>query len=265
LTDVLETSGLVRLEVDAGVAVVTVDNPPVNSLTNETLASLGNVAIRLAEQGDVRAVVLTGAGQQAFMAGADIDQFRAALDSGDWIEEHTLLTRRVFDEWETLPQPVVAAVQASAIGGGLEMALLCDVLVADPRARFGFPEVTLGLIPGAGGTQRLPRRIPPVAARELLLLGSLIDASRAAQLGLISRISAAGEAVDEAKRIAQRLAVLPARAVQAVKQALRGEDDGLISGLERERKLFLEVYGSEDVREGLAAFAERRPPVFRHR
>jgi enoyl-CoA hydratase/carnithine racemase len=265
VTDVLPAGAPVRLEVDAGVSVVTVENPPVNALTNATLIALGDVATMLSDAPEVRAVVLTGAGERAFMAGADLDEFRAALADGEWIEDHTALTRRVFGLWGALPQPLVAAVQASAVGGGLEVVLLCDIVVADPRARFGFPEVTLGLIPGAGGTQRLPRRIPASTARELLLLGFPIDVTRAAQIGLVNRISAPGDAIAEAKETARQLAALPARAVQAVKQALRSGDEELCAGLDRELKLFLDVLGSEDAREGLTAFAEKRAPVFRHR
>jgi enoyl-CoA hydratase/carnithine racemase len=266
LTELVLTSELVGLEVsDAGVAVVTVDNPPVNALTNETLTGLGEAAGRIAASSDVRSIVITGAGDRAFMAGADIEEFRGALGSRTWIEEHTSLTRRVFDLWDELAQPLVAAVQASAVGGGLEVVLLCDIVVADPRASFGFPEVTLGLIPGAGGTQRLSRRVSASAASELLLLGELVDATRARELGLVTRVAESGEATAHAKQIAERLAALPSRAVQSVKKALRGSSPDLSSGLDLERDLFLDVFGSEDAREGLAAFIERRPPQFRHR
>jgi enoyl-CoA hydratase/carnithine racemase len=265
VTDLIVPQTLVALEIREGVGVVTVDNPPVNSLTNEALASLEDVALRIAEAPDVRAVVVTGAGTKAFIAGADLEEFRAALGSDDWIEKHAALSRRVFHAWERLAQPVVAAVQASAVGGGAEFALLCDIVVADPRARFGFPEVTLGLMPGAGGTQRLPRRVPAAAARELLLLGSFIDAERAAELGLVSRVAEADEAFSEACEIATRLAALPARAVQAIKQAIIFGRDDLSAGLDRERQLFLELFESEDVREGVSAFVEKRSPMFRHR
>jgi enoyl-CoA hydratase/carnithine racemase len=253
----------VRTEIEEAVATVIVDNPPVNSLDNETLDALGHVAERCGNDPSIRAIVLTGAGRRAFMAGADISAFASAFDSPGWIEKHTSISGRVFQAWAALPQPIVAAVQASAVGGGLEIALLCDLVVADPNARFGMPEVTLGLIPGAGGTQRLPRRMPEAAARELLLLGSMIGADRALELGLVTRIARPGKALAEACELAARLASLPARAVQAVKRAVVSSND-IDHGLERERALFLEVFGTRDAREGVSAFLEKRPPMFEH-
>ena len=133
---------------------------PSTRSTNEALDALAAAAGQLAADDGVRAVVLTGAGDKAFVAGADLDEFSAALGDRDWIEDHTARARGASSTaWERLPQPVVAAVQASAVGGGLEVALVCDLIVADAGARFGLPEVRLGLMPGAGGTQRLPRRI----------------------------------------------------------------------------------------------------------
>jgi hypothetical protein len=161
-------SAVVRTEVDDGVAVVVVDSPPVNSLSNEVLEELERAAIALRDDVGVRAIILTGTGDKAFLAGADLEELGQALGQRKWIEHHTSLTRRTLGLWEELSQPVIAAVQASALGGGLEFALVCDLIVADPRAKLGSPEVTLGLIPGGGATQRLPQRVPPAVAKELL-------------------------------------------------------------------------------------------------
>jgi enoyl-CoA hydratase/carnithine racemase len=243
----------VLIERDGGVAVVIVDNPPVNAIGDAVLDGLAAAAAELGADDGVRAVVLTGAGEKAFMAGADLDELRGLLDGTVSREEYTARTRAVLTAWERLPQPTVAAVQASAVGGGLEVALVCDLIVADPAARFGLPEVRLGLIPGAGGTQRLPARIPVARAKELILLGSTIGAEEAQELGLVNRVSDPGAALAAAVELAARIAVLPALATRAVKQAVG-------AGLDREGELFRELLASEDAREGVAAFLERREP-----
>jgi enoyl-CoA hydratase/carnithine racemase len=182
------------------------------------------------------------------------------------MEEHVGLTRPVFDAWRSLPQPAIAAVAGNALGGGLELALTCDFIVADPRVRLGTPEVGLGLIPGAGGTQRLPRRVGWTAAMEMLLLGRLLKADRALALGLVNVVSEEGAAVEEALALAARLSALPALAVRAAKEAARrGLEAGLDEGLDFERALFLKVAASADAREGAEAFLGKREPRFTHR
>jgi enoyl-CoA hydratase/carnithine racemase len=258
-------AGPLTVEACDGVATVIVDNPPVNALDDPTLEALGEAARGLSDDAAVRAVVLTGAGDKAFLAGADLRSLKHALGTPA-MEEHVALTRPVFDAWRSLDQPVVAAVQASAVGGGFEFMLACDLIVADPRARFGVPEVTLGLMPGGGGTQRLPRRAGWTAAAELLLLGKLVKAERARELGLVNAVAAEGEALAEAQALAARLAALPAVAVQSAKQALRHAlEPGLDEGLDAERELFLAVTASEDAKEGAEAFLAKREPSFKHR
>ena len=259
-------AGTVSLEVAGGVATVTVDNPPVNALDDPTLEGLGAAAREIAGRDDVRAVVLTGAGDKAFLAGADLRSLAHALGEPGGLDEHVALTRPVFDAWRALEPPVIAAVAANAVGGGLEFAMACDLIVADPRARFGVPEVTLGLIPGGGGTQRLPRRVGWTAAMELLLTGRLVKAQRAHELGLVNVVAAEGAAREEAAELAARIAALPALAVQAAKRAARASvEAGLDEGLDAERELFLRVAASADAREGAEAFLAKRPPAFEHR
>jgi enoyl-CoA hydratase/carnithine racemase len=256
----------VSVEVAGAVATVTVDNPPVNALDDATLEALGAAAREIAGRDDVRAVVLTGAGDKAFLAGADLRSLRHALGQPGGLDEHVALTRPVFEAWRGLELPVIAAVAANAVGGGLEFAMVCDLIVADPRARFGVPEVTLGLIPGGGGTQRLPRRVGWTAAMKLLLLGRLVTAQRAHELGLVNVVAAEGAARDEAAALAERLAALPALAVRAAKRAARDAlEAGLDDGLDAERALFLEVAASADAREGAEAFLGKRAPAFHHR
>jgi enoyl-CoA hydratase/carnithine racemase len=256
------SEGPVRVAIDGPVAIVTVDNPPVNALGNAVLEALGAAALDVAANTDVRAMVLTGGGDKAFMAGADLDEFRAMLDDDHAIYEHVSISRSALTALCDVPQPIVAAIQASAMGGGLEVALCCDLLVADPAARLGLPEVRLGLIPGAGGTQRLPLRIGTARAKELILLGGNVKAEEALALGLVNRVSAPGAALAEAVELAQKLAALPAQAVQAAKAAIATVSS---DALDAERGLFLDVFRTDDVREGVAAFVEKRAPSFTHR
>jgi enoyl-CoA hydratase/carnithine racemase len=255
-------SDAVRVETADGVAVVTVDNPPVNTLADAVLEQLGTTATKLGADVRVRAVVLTGAGDKAFMAGADLAEFQRLLDGEGSIEDHVAASRRALGLVEAIPQPVIAAIQASAMGGGLEVALVCDLIVADPDARLGLPEVRLGLMPGAGGTSRLPQRIGLGPARELLMLGRAVTAEEGHRLGLVNRVSPPGAALAEAVELATRLAALPARAVTSIKRVLAADQ---AQALDRERDAFLELFHTEDVREGVAAFVEKRPPSFTHR
>jgi enoyl-CoA hydratase/carnithine racemase len=245
--------------------VVTIDNPPANVLDDATLLALRAVAQEIAAADGIRAVVLTGAGDRVYVAGADLRHFQLIMGDADAMGYHASLTRSAFDALAQLPQPLIAAAVGAAVGGGCELLLLCDLIVADPGARFGLPEVTLGLIPGAGGTQRLPRRVSPSLALELLLTGDIIDAARAREIGLVNVISAPGNAREEASALAARLAQLPAQAVRAAKQAARTSlDEGLERGLDVERELFLGLAGSPGAKEGVEAFLQRRRPHQAH-
>jgi enoyl-CoA hydratase/carnithine racemase len=255
----------VRVERDGAVAVITVDNPPVNALDDATLTALGDIARHLVADAAVRAVVLTGAGDRTFLAGADLGTLGHALETPGAMEAHVALTRPTFDGWRALQPPLIAAVNAHAVGGGLEFALLCDLIVSDPRARFGLPEVKLGLIPGAGGTQRLPRRVGMRAALELIMLGDLIDAARARELGIVTSIAEQGAALREALALAKRLAEQPQFAVRAAKRLVRQAcEPALDAGLDAEREAFLATAATADAREGVAAFLEKRRPAFVH-
>jgi enoyl-CoA hydratase len=259
------TNDRVEVRRDDAVGVVTIDNPPVNTLGNPVLEALLGAVDTFREDSGVRSVVITGAGEKAFASGADLPEFVQMLDSPDEIAYHTSLTRRLFDSISRLRQPVVAAVQAAAVGGGLELALSCDLIVADERARLGVPEVGLGLIPGAGGTQRLPRRIGAARAAELVLRGRLLKAAEAAQIGLVNEVAPEGTALDRALELASELAARPAVAVQAAKRAMRiGLELPLSDGLDAEHTEFLATLASADAREGVDAFLNRRRPQFVH-
>ncbi|MHB1539155.1 MAG: enoyl-CoA hydratase/isomerase family protein [Solirubrobacteraceae bacterium] len=256
----------VRIARADGVATVTIVNPPVNAMDDETIVALQAAAEQLARDQDVRAVVLTGSGTKAFVAGADLASIGEHLGVESGMDAHVALTRPMFEAWSQLRQPLIAAIQAHAVGGGLELALLCDLIVADPRARFGLPEVTLGLMPGGGGTQRLPRRIATALALELMLLGELIPAERAARIGIVNEVAEEGAALQRAEEIAKRIAALPALAVQSIKRAGRQASEvGLSDGLQLERDLFLRTAASADAREGASAFLRHRTAHFEHR
>lgn len=261
-----DTSRPVQTQRDGAVALVAIENPPVNTLPNPVLEDLLGAITALEADGGVRCVVIGGTGEKAFASGADLPEFSRMLDSAEEIAYHTSLTRRLFDAIGALSQPVVAAVQASALGGGLELALSCDLIVGDERARFGVPETGLGLIPGAGGTQRLPRRIGQARAAELVLTGRLIDAAEAERIGLINLTASAGTAVEKALELAAKLAGRPAVAIQAAKRALRaGAEMPLSQALDLEHGEFLTTLASADAREGIDAFLNRRRPEFVHR
>jgi enoyl-CoA hydratase/carnithine racemase len=260
------TDNRVQVRRDDAVGVVTIDNPPVNTLGNPVLEALLGGVESLEADPAVRAVVITGTGEKAFASGADLPAFVQMLDSPDEIAYHTSLTRRLFGTISALRQPVVAAVQAAAVGGGLELALSCDLIVADERARLGVPEVGLGLIPGAGGTQRLPRRIGAARATELVLRGRLLKAADAERIGLVNEVAPEGTTLDRALELACELAARPAVAVQAAKRAIRiGLGLPLSEGLDAEHTEFLATLASADAREGVDAFLNRRRPQFAHR
>ena len=255
----------VRVERDAGVAVVTIDNPPVNALDEATLEALGEAAAAVAGDRDVRAVILTGAGGKALAAGADLNELKQALGNRAEIEHHVGITRPVFAAWWGIEVPVIAAVDGSAAGGGLEFALACDLIVANRDAKLGFPEARLGLIPGAGGTQRLPRRVGTAAALQLIALGRLVDAETAQRLGLVD-VVADGTALAEARALGAKLAAMPGEAVRGAKRAGRiAAERPLEEGLDAERELFLDLAMTADAAEGATAFLERRPAEFKHR
>ncbi|MGI8588083.1 MAG: enoyl-CoA hydratase/isomerase family protein [Chloroflexia bacterium] len=245
----------VKMTVEDRVAVVTIDHPPVNVLDTETFAELGEVIEEIAGNKDVRAVVITGAGQ-AFVAGADIKQL-GSLQSSEQARGLLGEAHAFFDKVDNLPVPVIAAVNGYCLGGGNELALACDFRLASDRARFGQPEINLGIIPGFGGTVRLTRLIGPARALELMLLGSDISAQEALRFGLVNNV------VREARNMARVLASKPAGAVQAILEMVQeGYGKPQADALEMERGKFSALVGTPDMREGLSAFLEKRKPSF---
>jgi enoyl-CoA hydratase len=244
------------------VALVELDNPPLNLVTAEMTERLGAVLDRVAADPDVRAVVVTGAGERAFCAGSDVKEFEGL--AGRVAAGKLLLEKLVYRKLAGLRAPTIAAIEGDALGGGLELALCCDLRVASARARLGMPEVRLGVIPGSGGTQRLPRVVGPARAKELILVGDLLGAEAAGRIGLVNAVVPAGEALAEAKAVAEKIARRGPLAVREAKRLIDlAADVELDAGLAAELDASGRVFASGDMLEGARAFFEKRPPDFK--
>jgi enoyl-CoA hydratase len=250
------------VERSGAVAVVTVNRPKVlNALNAATVAELRQVVDALTADDAIRAVVLTGAGDRAFIAGADI----AELATLSPVSAQALARRgqALCDALERMGKPVIAAVNGYALGGGCEIAMACTVRLAADTARIGQPEIGLGLLPGYGGTQRLPRLVGSGRALELMLTGDPIAASEAWRIGLVNRVVAPGDLAAEARALADRLASQAPVAVRAILDAVReGTQMSLAGGCEQEAALFGVAAATDDWREGTRAFLEKRRPTF---
>jgi enoyl-CoA hydratase/carnithine racemase len=248
------------------IAVVEFNNPPANALSRLVIDELEQVVSELEGREDIRAVVFTAAGAVSFLSGADLTEMPALLADAELLAARMAEVGQLYSRIEELPQVTVAAAGASAMGGGLEFLLVCDLVVASERAKFGLPEVRIGLIPGAGGTQRLFRRVPAHRAREMLILGSAIAADDALAIGLVNRVCSPDNVLAGAMELATEVAGLPGVAVRSIKRAIAaGIGSPLGEGLERERTEFWNVAKTADAKEGPAAFLERRRPLFAHR
>jgi enoyl-CoA hydratase/carnithine racemase len=254
----------VRIERRGAVGVLTLDRPDVrNALSRETLYALGRLGRELVADPAVRAIVVTGAGDKAFCAGADLKERRGM--SLEDVRTQVGLYRSELGVLDTSPKPVIAAINGAAFGGGLELALLCDLRVAAPHAELGLPETTLGIIPGAGGTQRLGRVVGEARAKEMILLGRRLGAAEALAWGLVNRVSGEGEGVLEdtlrwIEPIASGAPIAQSAALRAIEASY---EVPMALGLELERVYYDETLRSEDRVEALRAFAEKRKPVFR--
>ena len=249
---------------EAAVLVVTINRPgSLNALSRQVIEELDGLAVDIASDGGVRAVVVTGAGDRAFVAGADIGELHALVghpaEAAAYAQRIQALTLR----WEHLPKAVIAAVNGYALGGGCELAMAADIRFASEHARFGQPEINLGILPGAGGSQRLPRLVGKGYAKLLVLSGEPIDAHEAYRIGLVQRVLPPAQLMAEALALAAKLAAKAPIAVRLCKEAIdRGTEVDLERGLDIEARHFGLAFGTADAGEGTAAFLEKRAPTF---
>jgi enoyl-CoA hydratase len=252
----------ILVETKGGVGIITLNRPDaLNALNGELMGELANAIDRFESDDGVGAIVITG-NEKAFAAGADIKEMQPKdfvdVYVGDFITEN-------WGRVTTCRKPVLAAVSGYALGGGCELAMMCDFILAAPNAKFGQPEIRLGIIPGSGGTQRLTRFVGKSKAMEMVLTGRMMDAEEAERAGLVSRIVPAEELVDEAIRVAGEIAALSRPAVYMAKEAVnRAYETTLEEGVRFERRLFHATFALEDQKEGMAAFVEKRKPNFKN-
>ena len=245
-----------------GIGIITLNRPKsLNALNQATLEELSQLADLIAKDESVKVVILTGSGDKAFVAGADITQMQpmSAIEGRNFGK----LGQAVFNKIENLPQPVIGAINGFALGGGCELAMACDIRYASEKAKFGQPEVSLGITPGFAGTQRLPRLVGKGRAKELLYTGDIIDANEAYRLGLVNKVVPAEELMQAVKALAEKILSRAPVAVQLCKAAVNeGLDTDLETGTAYEAEVFGLCFSTADQKEGMAAFVEKRKAQF---
>lgn len=244
------------------IGFVTINRPKaLNALNYETMLELNQIITDLAQDRSVKVVVIMGSGDKAFVAGADIPEMQSmsAIEGRNWGR----LGQEIFGKIENLPQPVIAAVNGFALGGGCELAMACDIRIASEKAKFGQPEVSLGITPGFAGTQRLPRLVGKAIAKELLFTGDMIDAATALRIGLVNKVVAAEDLLESVKVLAEKIILKAPQAVQLCKAAVNnGINMDTASAYAYEAEVFGLCFATWDQKEGMSAFIERRVPKF---
>lgn len=252
-------------EKNGRIAIISINRPKaLNSLNSETLKELDSVIDMIAEDDDIYAVVLTGTGEKAFVAGADITEMKDMKVSEG--RKFGILGNRVFRKLEILEKPVIAAVNGFALGGGCELSMACDIRIASTKAKFGQPEVGLGITPGFGGTQRLPRIVGMSAAKKLIFTGNIIKAEEAFRMGLVDEVVEPEKVMEEAINLANTIVMQAPIAVKYCKAAInRGMQCDIETALMGESELFGECFATVDQKEGMTAFVERREKSFKNK
>ncbi len=249
-------------EKDQGIGIVTINRPKaLNALNEATVRELAEIIDVLAQDDAVKVVIITGSGEKSFVAGADIVEMKdkTAMEGREW----GILAQGVFNKLEGLSKPVIAAVNGYALGGGNELQMACDIRIASEKAKFGQPEVTLGITPGFGGTQRLPRLVGKGMSKKLLFTGDMIDAAEAYRIGLVDQIVAADQLMDEAKKLAKTIMSRGPLAVKLCKSAVnKGINMDLESGIAYEAEVWGLCFATADQKEGMKAFVEKKKASF---
>jgi enoyl-CoA hydratase len=256
------SENLVLQQVEGKVAILTLNRPKaLNALNDALMNELGEALLKYEADENIGAIIITGS-EKAFAAGADIAAMQA------WTYMDVFKSEYITRNWETLlkvRKPVIAAVSGYALGGGCELAMMCDFIIASDTAKFGQPEIKLGVIPGAGGTQRLPRAVGKSKAMDMVLTGRMMSADEAERAGLVSRVVAADKLMEEVKEAATTIASMSLPAVMMAKESVnRAWESSLREGLLFERRVFHSLFATEDQKEGMAAFLEKRAAVFKN-
>ncbi len=260
----------IRTEVEDRIALLTIDHPPVNSFNKQVVTELDEAIDELMADDEVKAIVITGGGTNAFVAGADIPEIKELLEhpgegygeAREFIERGQGVNLKI----ETATKPVIAAINGFCLGGGLELAMACHMRICSDRARLGQPEINLGLIPGWGGTQRLPRIVGKAQALEMILTGDMITAQEAYRVGLVNKVVPAGAILKEARGLARKIVSKSKFPIAATLRAVtKGLERTVEEGLEMEKDQFVGLADTEDIREGVSAFLEKRQPEFEDR
>lgn len=252
----------IKLENREGVAILTINRPDKLNALNSKVHAEGVAALDELKNDDAaRVLVITGAGEKSFIAGADISEFAGQTPM---TQRNLFHQRSLFNSLDAFPKPVIAMINGFCLGGGCELALACDIRVANEKARFGQPEINLGIIPGGGGTQRLTRLIGEGKAMEMILTGDMIDAEAALRLGLVNYVFAPEELEAKTLELASKIAEKSPIALQMAKEAVKiASRSNLDEGLRREVDLFAICFSTEDKEEGVSAFLEKRKPIFK--
>ncbi len=253
----------IKTTLEDRVAILTIDHPPVNALNLATMTELSEAVDEVIANPEVKAAVITGAGQLAFVAGADINEF-TEIKTAQQSVEAARRGQAVFTKIENAPKPFIAAINGVALGGGMELAMACHLRIIGDRAKLGQPEINLGIIPGWGGTQRLPGLVGKAKAIELILTGDQITAQEAYRLNLVNKVVPGGEVLKTARDLGKKIAQKGALTVKAALEAITyGSVQPLAEGLVIEANQFAVLFETEDMREGVSAFLQKRQPVFK--